>query len=143
MGTHKLKLFECKLVKLIFNLPDVRLLQLGYRLFGGGLLFGGLPQMGLLSWRDMTRFNESVSLDDMWLRQNCDVDSVATCVGTCSVELCGPLEEAWQCCLQDHDKVLQLLRDSNQQVLIHQVVLGLFQGPSAARIPAQKTAHSW
>ena len=59
-------------------------------------------------------------------------------VGTCSVELCGSLEEAWQCCLQDHDEVLQLLRHSHQQVLIHQVVLGLFQSPFTAHIPAHK-----
>lgn len=64
VSTHKLKLFECELVKLIFNFPDVGLLQLGYCLFGGGLLFGGLAQVGLLSWRNIRRFNESVSLDN-------------------------------------------------------------------------------
>lgn len=55
VGTHKLKLFECKLIKLVFDFPDVGLLQLGYCLFVGGLLFGGLPQMGLLSWRNIRR----------------------------------------------------------------------------------------
>ncbi len=45
VGTHKLKLFECKLIKLIFNFPDVGLLQLGYCLLGEGLLFGGLSEM--------------------------------------------------------------------------------------------------
>lgn len=62
-------------------------------------------------------------------------------VGTRFVELRGSLEEAWQCCFQDHDEVLQLLGHSDQQVLIHQVVLGLFQGPSTAHIPAHKTAR--
>lgn len=57
VGTHKLKLFECKLIKLILDFPDVGLLQLGYCLSGRGLLFSGLPQMGLLSWRKI-RFNE-------------------------------------------------------------------------------------
>lgn len=52
MGTHKLKLFERKLIKLVLHFPDVGLLQLGYRLFGGGLLLGCLPQMGLLSWKN-------------------------------------------------------------------------------------------
>lgn len=64
MGTHKLKLFQRKLVKLVFNFPDAGLLQLGYCLFGGGLLFGGLSQMGLLSWRNIRRFNESDGLDE-------------------------------------------------------------------------------
>lgn len=61
MGTHKLKLFECKLVKLIFDFPDVRLLQLGYCLFGERLLLSGLSQMGLLSWSNMRQSNECVS----------------------------------------------------------------------------------
>lgn len=61
VGTHKLKLFECKLIKLILDFPDVGLLQLGYCLSGGGLLFSGLSQMGLLSWRKIRRFNESVN----------------------------------------------------------------------------------
>lgn len=60
------------------------------------------------------------------------------CVATCFVEFSGPLEEAWQRCLQDHDEVLQLLRHSHQQVLVHQVILGLFQGPSTACIPAHR-----
>lgn len=64
------------------------------------------------------------------------------CVSTCLVELCGSLEESWQCCLQDHDEVLQLLSYSNKQVLIYQVVFGLFQGPSTARIPAHKVANT-
>lgn len=64
--------------------------------------------------------------------------TVKWCVATCFVEFSGPFEEAWQRCLQDHDEVLQLLRHSHQQVLVHQVVLGLFQGPSTARIPTQR-----
>lgn len=63
------------------------------------------------------------------------------CGATCPVELRGPLEEVWQCCLQDHDEVLQLLSDSDQQVLVHQVVFGLFQGPSTAYIPAHSSSH--
>lgn len=60
VGTDKLKLFECKLVKLVFDFPDVGLLQLGYCLFGQRLLFCGLPQMGLLSWRNISDTNASL-----------------------------------------------------------------------------------
>ena len=49
VGTHKLKLFKGKLVKLVFDFPDVGQLQFGYCLFGGGLLLGGLSQMRFLS----------------------------------------------------------------------------------------------
>lgn len=45
VGAHKLKLFLGKLVKLVLHFPDVGLLQLGRRLFGGGLFFGGLSQV--------------------------------------------------------------------------------------------------
>lgn len=34
-------------------------------------------------------------------------------VATCSVEICGSLKEAWECCLQDHDEVLEFLRYSH------------------------------
>lgn len=61
------------------------------------------------------------------------------CVCTCSVELSRSFEEAWQRRLQDHDEVLQLLGYSNQQILVHQVVLCLFKSPSAACIPAHTT----
>lgn len=68
----------------------------------------------------------------------CRTLTVKRCVATCFVEFGGPLEEAWQRCLQDHDEILQLLCHSHQQVLVHQVILGLFQGPSTARIPARR-----
>ncbi len=74
----------------------------------------------------------------VWMQPECEV---VCCVCTWSVELCGSLEEAGQRCLQDHDEVLQLLGHSDQQILIHQVVLGLFQGPSTAHIPAHTTAR--
>lgn len=45
VGAHKLKLFLGKLIKLVFHFPDVGLLQLGRRLFGGGLFFSGLSQV--------------------------------------------------------------------------------------------------
>lgn len=59
--------------------------------------------------------------------------------GTCLVQLSGPPEEAWKGCLQHHDKVLQLFRNSDQHVLIHQVVLCLLQSPLAAHVPAQRS----
>lgn len=62
---------------------------------------------------------------------------------TCPVELRGPPEEARQRRLQHHHKVLQLLRDSHQQVFIHQVVLGLLQRPLAARVPAQRSQQNY
>ena len=55
--------------------------------------------------------------------------------GTCLVEVGSPPEEARQRGLQHHHKVLQLLRHPHQQVLVHQVVLGLLQGPGAAHVP--------
>lgn len=60
VGTDKLKLFKCKLIKLVFDFPDVGLLQLGYCLFGWGFLFCGLSQMGLLSWRNISDMNASL-----------------------------------------------------------------------------------
>lgn len=58
--------------------------------------------------------------------------------GTCFVQLSGSSEEAWQRCLQHHDKILQLLSYSDQHVLVHQVVLRLLQSPLAAYIPAHR-----
>ncbi len=62
----------------------------------------------------------------------------ATANGTCFVQLSGSFEEAWQRRLQHHDKVLQLLRYSDQHVFIHQVVFGLLESPLTAHIPAQR-----
>lgn len=44
----ELELLQCKLIELVFHLPDGRLLQLGNGLLSGGLLLAGLPQVGFL-----------------------------------------------------------------------------------------------
>lgn len=42
VGPHKPELLERELIKLVFNFPDVGLLQLGYRFLSGRLFLGGL-----------------------------------------------------------------------------------------------------
>ncbi len=56
---------------------------------------------------------------------------------TCAVELSRSSEEARQRCLEHHDEILQLLSHSHEQILIHQIILGLFESPPTANIPAQ------
>lgn len=61
------ELFKCKLVKVILHSPDVGLLQLGDRLFGGGFLLGGLSQVGLLSWSNTEILREFVAVKPSFL----------------------------------------------------------------------------
>ena len=48
------------------------------------------------------------------------------------------LEKGGQSLLQDLDEGLQVLRHADQEVFVDQVVLGLFQGPPVAGVPALK-----